>query len=264
MISEKTVDKSLLSAFIISALIHVFILGPYFLLIKSKFSLPKRMEVTYIMQKVSNDIEVTENIKFNKSDILVKENIVKPGTGDIKENVQKNPPGIISARPKTIPYKSPQNNSVKTEESVSLNKETSVSAKEEITSPKGNFYKNNETAPANTINLNNIKASNVKSTFFSEPGFMNYYESIRAKIRDSLEGDFSAFREEGDVVLSFKVGSHGELKSIVIDDMKSCQNKYIHTLAVDGVKNAAPFGEMPKSFKEKEINFIITISFKLK
>ncbi len=259
MYMQTNIDKSFTLAVIISFVLHIFLLGPWFILFKLNQPVHKKIEAVYIRTKAPEaKIAKVDTVKISKSDTLVKENIIKPSvtpltkTNEIKSEKKAltkidNPQKIVDANL----------NKAATDPKIIRD----IPKKE---SAKGLAYASSSISLDQVVNLNNIKDSNNKAALIKKPGFMNYYQAVRSRIRDSLDGDYNAFRQEGDVAVHFNVGKAGELKFAQVIENKSTQNFAIRRLALSGVENAAPFPPIPSSFKEENISFIITISFKLK
>ncbi len=66
---------------------------------------------------------------------------------------------------------------------------------------------------------------------------------------------------EGKPVVEFELRSDGHLMSYLI--VRSSSNKILDKAAIDAVKNASPYPNIPKSLKLKSIRFKLPISFKL-
>lgn len=259
MISARIFDKPITVAFTASFLFHLFILGPLYASFKITSRKANRIEVTYLRSKSFGETgkHIFDAVTSGKE---VKENSAKPSNVTSKEYPE---PKFQKLGKKEV-YKIKSGETGRQKLSSNLVKGIPDKAPVENVAKEGFSYKSGKVNEPKAINLNNIKASNIEPSFLKEPGFINYYEAVRLKIKESLEGDYSSLKDSGDVTVNFKIGKNGELKSAGVTEGRSSKNSFLQELALNGIKNSAPFKPIPDNFDEKELNFVITISFRLK
>ncbi len=95
------------------------------------------------------------------------------------------------------------------------------------------------------------------------PFFLNYYQTIREKIRRQTVYPDLARKNlaEGTTSLSFILSRNGELKKIGIK--KSSGSKLLDRTAVWFIKRASPFSPFPKGLKQPQLQLSVQISYKL-
>jgi len=95
--------------------------------------------------------------------------------------------------------------------------------------------------------------------------YIGYYRSVREKIR--YYADKNYLREgsisQGEVFLSFIVASNGELLHIMIIDNKSVDDLLLRDIAINSIRDAAPFSAFPQGMNQYQITFNVVISFEL-
>lgn len=100
-----------------------------------------------------------------------------------------------------------------------------------------------------------FKASEEKSLY------LDYYQSIREKIRSVANDNYYNYSKQGEVYLSFILESNGNLKNVRLFEYKSSSDHTLRTIALDSVKEASPFSAFPKGLNQKQLSFNLTISF---
>lgn len=95
------------------------------------------------------------------------------------------------------------------------------------------------------------------------PFFLNYYQTIREKIRrQTIYPDIARKNlAEGTTCLSFVLSRNGELKEIGIKN--SSGDKLLDRTAVWFIKRASPFSPFPKGLKQPQLQLSVQISYKL-
>ncbi len=92
--------------------------------------------------------------------------------------------------------------------------------------------------------------------------FSGYFAQVKDKIHRVLAKRYAAGESgEGKVVLYFVLNPNGELESVDALPRQSDAEKPMQRLAVECVKEAAPFGEFPKDLALERISFNVTIHF---
>lgn len=96
------------------------------------------------------------------------------------------------------------------------------------------------------------------------PAYMNYYEMIRAKIRNNAFKFYNK-RDRGKVKILFSVSKTGELGdvSVLVDD--SSHSRYLKQVALKSIYKSLPFPEFPDELqKYAMLKFNISIHFRSK
>jgi TonB family protein len=93
--------------------------------------------------------------------------------------------------------------------------------------------------------------------------YLNYYQSIREKIRKFVEKNYSHFIARGEVHLYFVLLSNGDIEEIKIIQEKSTGNRLLKNIAKRSIQQAAPFSHFPEKLKQSQLSFNVIISFEL-
>ncbi len=106
-----------------------------------------------------------------------------------------------------------------------------------------------------------------KSEKMTNPQFVSYENKIRSKIRNHayllLEKMMTAENfEEGEVYLTFLIGSDGALREIKIIEERTRANEFLREVSLMSVKESNPFPPLPDN-KYPEITYNITISYEI-
>jgi hypothetical protein len=96
----------------------------------------------------------------------------------------------------------------------------------------------------------------------SSRDYQDYYSFLKEKIRDRLQDNYRYYKGEGDVYVSFVLGSRGELISYNIDRLKSAKDEVLLHITGTSLMAVAPFPPLPKSIALPKMSFAITVSFK--
>lgn len=102
------------------------------------------------------------------------------------------------------------------------------------------------------------KEAQVKST----RDYINYYQLIREKIRARLKTKYNDYYKEGDVSLVFILKDSGSLIGVEVETANSVPDSMLHRIAIESVKEAAPFAPFPKALSLSSMSFNLVISFK--
>lgn len=93
--------------------------------------------------------------------------------------------------------------------------------------------------------------------------YLNYYQSIREKIRKIVLNNYPRYIACGEVCLYFVLTSNGELKEIRVVEERSSQNRLLKEIAERSVYQASPFLAFPKDLNQPQLSFNVIISFEL-
>lgn len=102
------------------------------------------------------------------------------------------------------------------------------------------------------------REAQVKST----KDYINYYQLIREKIRARLKTKYNDYYKEGDVSLVFILRASGSLIGVEVETANSVPDSTLHRIAIESVKEAAPFAPFPKALSLPSMSFNLVISFK--
>jgi TonB family protein len=108
----------------------------------------------------------------------------------------------------------------------------------------------------------NIQLKPVEISKISSPGYINYYQIVREKIRRCAYQNYTR-NEIGQVYLTFVILSNGSLENVKIIDEKSTDNSYLKDTALRSIKGAAPFPPFPKELEYPRLSFNVIISFEI-
>ena len=93
------------------------------------------------------------------------------------------------------------------------------------------------------------------------PAYMDYYRFIREKIRETAFNHYDS-RTEGEVFVSFVITNNGNVDTLSVGQ-ESAAEKSLQKIALQSVKNAAPFPPFPPELKDyARLHFNISIYFK--
>ncbi len=116
--------------------------------------------------------------------------------------------------------------------------------------------KANETKAKTEINL-----ITPKDFLGSLPAYMNYYDSVREKIKKEVALSYTS-RQGGKVSVTFTIDQKGTLLNLSASDTTT-HNQRLDSLALESVKKAAPFAKFPKELsKFDSLTFNIFIIFR--
>ncbi len=93
--------------------------------------------------------------------------------------------------------------------------------------------------------------------------YINYYQSIREKIRRFVVKNYPRFIDCGEVCLYFVLSSNGRLKESDIVEQRSTQNHLLKEIAKKSLRQASPFLAFPKGLSPSQLSFNVIISFEL-
>ncbi len=94
--------------------------------------------------------------------------------------------------------------------------------------------------------------------------YLNYYQSIRMRIRQIAYKKYRQNMPQGDVFLSFSLERSGKLISAFVDRGRSSADYELCELALDSLREASPFDPFPKELIQEELSFNVIVSFRRK
>jgi len=101
-----------------------------------------------------------------------------------------------------------------------------------------------------------------KEKLDSLPAYINYYDNIRRKIRETAYSYYN-ISKSGRVFLNFTIDKSGKLINVSIDGNKSSAEEGLKNKAVKSIKDSVPFPSFPPDLKQFEsLTFSLSIYFK--
>ncbi len=97
-----------------------------------------------------------------------------------------------------------------------------------------------------------------------EPAYLDYYQAIREKIKNSANRHKPVLFTPGEVYIFFVLGNQGQLKRLKAIESKSNPSPILQEAALLGVEDASPFPPFPAGLNREQIAFNIVISFEIK
>lgn len=92
--------------------------------------------------------------------------------------------------------------------------------------------------------------------------FVGYFGEVKHQIQEMLAKKYASRAiGYGSVYLFFVLDSRGELEKISVVDKLSTADEYLRALAIQCLKEAAPFGNFPKDLQIPRISFNVTVFF---
>ncbi|MFH1045958.1 MAG: hypothetical protein V1727_03225 [Candidatus Omnitrophota bacterium] len=94
-----------------------------------------------------------------------------------------------------------------------------------------------------------------------EGTYIDYYQSIREKIRLFVEKNYPRFIDYGEVCLYFVLQPNGKLAQMQVLKERSTANNQLIDIVKRSVKQAAPFPAFPQNLSSEQLSFNVTVSF---
>lgn len=131
--------------------------------------------------------------------------------------------------------------------------------------PKGIMPDQKAVAKITALDLDRkVTVPLLKAEKITNPKYLSYNESIRARIRQRAYAYVSSPEfAAGEVYLTFILESTGELKAIKIIPSKTFANDYVRNAGMRSVQESAPFAPFPEDLNYPELTFNVIISFKV-
>lgn len=101
-----------------------------------------------------------------------------------------------------------------------------------------------------------------KEKLDSMPAYINYYDNIRRKIKQTAYSYYN-ISKSGRVFLNFTIDKSGKLIDVSIDGNKSSTEEGLKDKALKSIKESVPFPSFPPDLKQFEsLTFSLSIYFK--
>ena len=106
-----------------------------------------------------------------------------------------------------------------------------------------------------------ILISHKEKDLSSEPTYITYYNSVRAKLYKSANASKPYYFMEGDIKIAFTLRRDGTLVDASIIQEQSTRNPILQKHALMSIQRALPFEPFHTSIKEDQLTLRVTISF---
>lgn len=113
----------------------------------------------------------------------------------------------------------------------------------------------------NTIELSSAREPESSDKLSRTPAYLTYGNYARERIRRCLVKRFSHINESGVVCLKFSILADGSLSGTSVIDEKSSSGDTLKGIALDGLRDAAPFPRLPADMNAQAATFTVFIHF---
>lgn len=97
----------------------------------------------------------------------------------------------------------------------------------------------------------------------STPGYLNYYQMVREKIRRAAYQNYLA-SDTGEIYLEFTISNDGRLNAVNLIEKKSSPSLYLKEIALKSIRAASPFPAFPSELKNyPQLSFHLVVSFEV-
>jgi len=106
-----------------------------------------------------------------------------------------------------------------------------------------------------------VSAQTLSNELKNEPSYLNYFHSVREKIKTVARRNCPGYFRNSEVFLSFVVLSNGRVKDVAVIRDRSTSGNRLKNIAIKAVRTASPFPDFPEDINLPELNFQLVISF---
>ena len=106
-----------------------------------------------------------------------------------------------------------------------------------------------------------IDLSNLAPDLGREPSYLQYFRSIRERIRYYAQRNLPSTSRGGEVFVRFILSAAGHLQAVEVDATRSVHDLALEHLSFESIKQAAPFPPFPLTFNQPQITFHIIIQY---
>lgn len=106
-----------------------------------------------------------------------------------------------------------------------------------------------------------IDLSHLDAELERDPVYLDYFRSLRERIRYHAQRNFPAASRGGEVLLQFVVTARGALQTVQVDPAGSSTDLRLQQASLSSVRQAAPFAPFPASFVQPQITFRIIVAY---
>jgi len=105
----------------------------------------------------------------------------------------------------------------------------------------------------------------LKSEKISDKKYLSYNQLIRQKIKQMAYSHVDSPKfEQGEVYLTFVLGSNGVLQDIKIIDERTHASSYLRNIGLRSVRESNPFPPFPNDLNYPQLTFNVVIAFEVK
>lgn len=112
---------------------------------------------------------------------------------------------------------------------------------------------------------NALKLSPIRMESFQKesesPAYLTYSNFLHERYRHCLYARYSDSSEDGLVSLKFALNADGSLAEYHIIDGKSAASEQLRRIAIEALRDAAPFPRLPKELGSSVLSFRVSIHF---
>ena len=92
--------------------------------------------------------------------------------------------------------------------------------------------------------------------------FVGYFSDVKKKIQGTLIERYAhRYSGRGSVTLAFVLNSHGRIEKVIVASKDEQADEMLQDLAVQCLRDSAPFGDFPQDLGSQRIAFNVTIFF---
>lgn len=113
----------------------------------------------------------------------------------------------------------------------------------------------------NTIELSSGREPESSDKLSRSPAYLSYGNYARERIRRCLVKRFSYINESGVVCLEFSILADGSLFAVGVIDEKSSASDTLKGIALDGLRDAAPFPRLSGGLNAQPATFTVLVHF---
>lgn len=108
-----------------------------------------------------------------------------------------------------------------------------------------------------------IDLSNLAPELEHNRAYLEYFRTLRERIRRQAQRNFPPSSRGGEVFVSFVLNATGRLEAVQVDPSRSSADATLRRASLDSVQQAAPFPPFPSTFRQSAITFHIIIAYEI-
>ena len=106
-----------------------------------------------------------------------------------------------------------------------------------------------------------IDLSHLSVELQHNPAYVDYFQTIRERIRYYAQRHYPTGSGSGEVYVYFVVSEGGSLQSVAYDKARSSSDASLRQASLTSVQQAAPFPSFPATFRQPQITFHIIVDY---
>lgn len=106
-----------------------------------------------------------------------------------------------------------------------------------------------------------IDLSNLAIELGEDPVYLQYFQTIRERIRYYAQRHVSRLSQRGEVFVRFVISAAGQMQSVEVDAARSSRDAALQRMSCDSVRQSGPFPPFPSTFNQPQITFHIIIQY---